>query len=266
MKTPEEMFKDPATTQLMKSFSAHRSRRSVLKGAVAGAAGVAALGVGAGVLLSSKNAAHASGSGEGPEDTIVQILSIAATAEQLAVTFYTNGIAEANDMGIKGANFDYLVAAVIEEQIHLDFLVAAGGKPLTSTFSFPQGEDTFDNVVTFVQTLEQLEEAFIAAYLAAVNEFSLYGQARLAQIAAQILGVEAEHRALGRSINPATLFADNFAFEPALVESVGDAVDFLAAAGYLSPVSGNSYTYSPVSTDNDHVVYRQPFLAQEDKD
>ncbi len=35
----------------------------------------------------------------------------------------------------------------------------------------------------------------------AVKEFSQYGQHRLAQIAAQIMGVEAEHRGLGRSIS-----------------------------------------------------------------
>src|SRR5713226_2055467 len=83
MKTPDELSKEKATANLMASFSSRRSRRSLLKGAVAGAAGVAA--VGAGSLLLPKYA-HASGGGEGPEDTIVQILSIAATAEQLAVT------------------------------------------------------------------------------------------------------------------------------------------------------------------------------------
>jgi len=263
MKTPDELSKEKATANLMASFSSRRSRRSLLKGAVAGAAGVAA--VGAGSLLLPKYA-HASGGGEGPEDTIVQILSIAATAEQLAVTFYAQGIANASKLQITGANYDYLVAAIVEEQIHRDFLVANGGKPITDTFSFPHGAETFKDQLTFVNTLQQLEEAFIAAYLAAVSEFSQYGQHRLAQIAAQIMGVEAEHRGLGRSISSNFPFADNFAFEPALVESVGDAVGVLAAEGYLSPKGGNSYKYQPVSTDNPHVMYRTPFVAGEDKD
>ena len=55
-------------------------------------------------------------------------------------------------------------------------------------------------------------------------------------------------------------------FAPALVESVGDAVDVLSAAGYLSPTGGNSYTYAAVSTDDQYVVYRKPFVAGEDKD
>ncbi|MHB8599484.1 MAG: ferritin-like domain-containing protein [Ktedonobacteraceae bacterium] len=266
MMTSEEKFKQEATANLMGSFSKHRSRRTLIKGAVAGAAGIAVAGTAGALLLPKGNAAHAASSDEPPEDTIAQILSIAATAEQLAVTFYSNGIAEASTLKISGANYDYLVAAVIEEQIHLDFLVAAGGKPLTSTFSFPEGEDTFDDQLTFVNTLQMLEEAFIAAYLAAVKEFSQYGQHRLAQIAAQIMGVEAEHRGLGRSISSSYPYADNYAFEPALVESVGDAVDVLTAEGFLSPKSGNSFTYKAVSTDNSHVIRRNPYAAGEDKD
>lgn len=246
--------------------STPRSRRSLLKGAAVGAAGIAVAGAAGAFLLPKGNAAHASGNSEGPEDSIVSILSIAATAEELAVTFYTNGINNAKKLGISGANLDYLVAALVEEQVHRDFLVAAGGKALTDTFSFPKGYETFEDQDTFIATLQQLEEAFIAAYLAAISEFAQYGQPRLSQIAAQIMGVEAEHRALGRSISPKFPFANNFAFEPALVESVGDAAEYLTSAGYLSPTSGNSYSYAPVSTDNEHVVYLKPYAAGEDKD
>ncbi len=158
-----------------------------------------------------------------------------------------------------------LQAAVIEEQIHQDFLVANGGKALTSTFSFPHGDDTFDDLNLFVATLEQLEEAFIAAYLAAVKEFALMGQAGLAQIAAQICNIESEHRALGHDIG-GLIPADNFAFTPALVESVGDAVDVLSAEGFLSPKTSNSFTYQPVSTADHGVIRRTPFSAGEDND
>ena len=263
MKTPDEMPLETATANLMHSFSVRRSRRSLLKGATIGATGIAAIGAGA--LLLPKNAAHAGGGGEGAEDTIPQILSIAATAEELAVTFYSHGIANARKLGISGANLAYLQAAVIEEQIHRDFEVAAGGKPLTNTFSFPHGDDTFEHLGLFIATLEQLEEAFIAAYLAAVKEFALLGQPRLAQIAAQICGIENEHRALGRDIG-GLIPADNWAFSPALVEAVADAVDVLAAEGYLNPKPGNSFSYHPVSTADHGVINRQPFTAGEDND
>lgn len=263
MKTPDEMSLETATANLMHSFSARRSRRSLLKSAAIGLTGVTA--VGAGALLIPKHAAYASGGGEGAEDTVVQILSIAATAEELAVTFYSHGIANASQLGISGANLAYLQAAVIEEQIHRDFEVAAGGKALTNTFSFPHGGETFEQLNLFIATLEQLEEAFIAAYLAAVKEFALLGQPGLAQLAAQICGIENEHRALGRDIG-GLIPADNWAFSPALVEAVADAVDVLAAEGYLSPKGQNSFTYHHVSTADHGVINRTPFTAGEDND
>src|SRR5579859_7381962 len=169
VKKPDERPKESALADVLASLSLRTSRRALMKGAAAGA-GAAALG--AGTLFLPKSVVRASG-GEGAEDTVVQILSIAATAEELAVTFYSHGIANASRLGISGANLAYLQAAVIEEQIHRDFEVAAGGKPLTNTFSFPHGGDTFEHLDVFIATLEELEEAFIAAYLAAVKEFAL---------------------------------------------------------------------------------------------
>ena len=260
MKTYDETPK----AGLMKTFTTPQSRRNLLKGAALGVAGLTAAG--AGSLLLPRASAHASGAMEPPEDTIVQILSIAATAEQLAVTFYTNAIANAKALGISGTNLVYLKAAVIEEQIHQNFLVAAGGTALTSTFSFPSAGMTFTDLPTFVNTLNTLETAFVAAYLAAVSEFSQYNQPRLAQIAGQILAIESEHRALGRTLNTKIQTVDDRVFAPALVESVGDAVGVLAAEGFLSPVSGNSYTYAAVSTTDPNVVYRTPFAAKDDND
>jgi len=261
MKTPKETPDNLNFNKLLDSLSVSQSRRAFFKGAATGAAGIAA--VGAGSLLLPRSA-YAWGS-EGAEDTVAQILSIAATAEELAVTFYSHGIANASKLGISGANLSYLQAAVIEEQIHRDFEVAAGGKPLTDTFSFPNGQATFEHLNVFIGTLEKLEEAFIAAYLAAVKEFCLLGQPGLAQIAAQICGIENEHRALGRDIG-GLIPADNWAFSPALVEAVADAVDVLKAEGFLSPKSGNSFTYQAVSTSGHGVINRQPFTAGEDND
>lgn len=51
-----------------------------------------------------------------------------------------------------------------------------------------------------------------------------------------------------------------------LIESVSDAVDVLTAEGFLSPKSGNSFTYKAVSTDNSHVIRRNPYAAGEDND
>lgn len=243
--TPEQA---EATDALLASLAAPRPRRGLLKAAALGAG---ALAVGGGTLLGTLPALAA------PATSAGDILNIAATAERLAVTFYSHGIARAHRLGISGDNLDYLKAAVTEEQIHQNFLVANGAKPLTSEFSFPHGDDTFEHKSLFISTLEQLEVDFIAAYLAAVKEFAQQGQPRLAQIAAQIMGVEAEHRTLGRDIGGLDP-ANNFGFEPALLGSVSAAVTALSKQGYLNPRRGNRYEYHPVSTSFPGLIYTHP--------
>lgn len=220
------------------------SRRGLLKGAVAGVVGVAGTALTVPLV-------QASG------ESVSFILSVARTAEQLAVTFYSHGIAHHQQLGITGSDLAYLQAAVVEEQLHLNFEAANGGRSLASTFSFPHGDDTFEHLSVFIATLEQLEFDFIAAYLAATMEFAQMGHARLAQIASQIGGVECEHRALGRDIG-GLVPADNVGFEPVLLSSVGAAVGALKAQGYLNPRKGNSYAYQPVSTAGHGVIYRHP--------
>lgn len=247
------------------SLIARKSRRNLLRGALAGAAGTTGLVV-AGATLLSHPAAHAASAtpktSASCTDTLTAILSIAATAEQLAIAFYTNGINNAAKLGISGQNLNYLTGAVVEEQLHRDLLVKAGGTPVTGTFSFPSAGKTFTDLTTFIKTLDQLETAFESAYLAAIKELADMGQSGLAQLAGQIVTIEAEHRALGRSINPNIPTANNWAFTPVYVKSVGDAVNVLSAEGYLSPTSGNSYSYARVSDSlNKAVVQRTPYVT-----
>ncbi|GAC1378008.1 MAG: hypothetical protein NVS4B7_03230 [Ktedonobacteraceae bacterium] len=191
-------------------------------------------------------------------DSIVTILTVARTAEQLAVTFYSNGIANADKLGLTGANLENIKAAAVEEQIHQQFFTANGGQSLAETFSFPQGAATFTDLKTFIATQQQLEGVFDSAFLVAISEFCQLGRPDLAQIAGQIATIEAEHRALGRQIGGLTP-ADNWAFSPVLLGSVGDAPALVQKAGYLSPTSGNSYTYQAIDTSNPGVEQRKPF-------
>ena len=273
MNTPEDISKETTSTNSSSSFTARRSRRTLLKGA-AGAAGVAGLAVaGAGILSVSpayaKYAQNGSAStvqqnsqqyrsSQQTADSIVDILTVARTAEQLAVTFYTNGIANADKLGITGDNLAYLKAALVEEQIHQLFFTANGGQSLATTFSFPQGPQTFTDLKTFIATQQQLEGVFDSAFLAAIMEFAQLGRPDLAQIAGQIATVESEHRALGRVIG-GLIPADNWAFTPVLVTSVGAAPALVQKAGYLSPMSGNSYTYQQVDTSGAGVEQLKPF-------
>ncbi|MEO8955541.1 MAG: ferritin-like domain-containing protein [Ktedonobacteraceae bacterium] len=272
MKMHDEKDLDTATANVVDLLSVRRSRRNLLKGAALAGGGVVALSTAA--LLLPKGVIHAAGAAdtEGSETSAKGIFSIAATAERLAVTFYSHGVANASKLGLSGASLAAIQAALVEEQIHELFFVANGGVPITSTFSFPHADDTFESLALFIATQQQLEGVFDSAFIAAVKEFCYLGLPRVAQIACQIAMIESEHRALGRYIaEQAGLSgfgppADNWAFAPALLESVSDAPAVVAAAGYLSPKAGNTFTYQQVSTADAGVIYRTPFTVGEDND
>ncbi|MDP9728678.1 MULTISPECIES: ferritin-like domain-containing protein [Alicyclobacillus] len=132
-----------------------------------------------------------------------EIINLALTAEQLATTFYYNGVMNAATLPVTNNqdNQPYLRAALDEENIHAQILSGAGAKSVAGDnpkFYFPKG--TFTSDQTFAAVLEALETAFIEAYLAAIYQFASNGRNDLAQLAGQIMGVEAEHRVLGRVI------------------------------------------------------------------
>lgn len=131
-------------------------------------------------------------------ETPADILSIAATAEALGITFYFGGIRGGFFAQLTSEQQWYLQAALDEERQHLDFLLSQGAALPPAHFFFPPG--IFDDLPAFLALLDTLENAFIGAYLAAVQSFSRLGQPLLAEIAGQILGVECEHRVLGRVI------------------------------------------------------------------
>lgn len=247
-------FSETATDALMESFAAHRSRRSLL----GGAAVATLMAAGAGLL-----AAPAVGAASGNQQAIVDILTVARTAEQLAVTFYSNGVANAKKLKIRKEELEYLKAALIEEQIHQLFFAANGGQSLADTFSFPKGAQTFEDLQVFIDTQQQLEGVFDSAFLAAVKEFSMLGEHRLAQIAAQVACIESEHRALGRDI-AGRVPADNWAYAPVLIAKVADAPAAVKAAGYLDPRPGNTYKYQQVGIDDGRIAYRTPFTVAGD--
>ncbi|HEV2661229.1 MAG TPA: ferritin-like domain-containing protein, partial [Ktedonobacteraceae bacterium] len=208
-------------------FAPRSSRRSVLKGTVAGVTGLAAVAgvVGAGTFLAQRDeggAAHAQFVGAAGAEPVQTILNVAITAEQLAVTFYTEALAHADRIGFGEAARLDIAAALVEEQIHEQFLAKQKAKALTSKFSFPFGRQTFERMDAFIKVQQQLETLFVAAYIAAAREFAVLKRPDLVQIAMQIGTVEAEHRALGRAIGGLRP-ADNHAFSPALVKNVGDA-------------------------------------------
>ena len=215
-------------------------RRKFLRATGMAGMGVAAttlLGGGATTLLAQQSTA-AGVKDPITKDTPTEIFTAALIAEDLATTFYYNGlvgpvIQDPNLAGPGGTathvtssgnfgNVDYLRAALSEEIVHANLFrallgISGASNDPVQTFYFKDG--TFDTLGSFIATLEALENAFIGAYLNAVAEFGRMAGvatnnsnftpnelAYFGEVSAAILGVESEHRTLGRviaNLNPA---------------------------------------------------------------
>ena len=206
------------------------SRRTFLKSAVAlaGASGVAAAGF-PGLLTT----AFAAG------DSVQSIIDAARTAEEIATTFYYQGIAgpRANNLSkIHNANnLNYFQAALYQEYEHIQLLAQKGAATYSSgTIYFP--DVWFQNADSYLAALDGLETAFIGAYLAAIKSFSMLLQPGLAELAGEFLGTECEHRVLGR-VTSGSNPPNQWILEKASFATVGDAVPPLALLLATSPGS-----------------------------
>jgi len=211
------------------------SRRNFLKVALAAGAGAALAGKALNVIP-----AHAA------TDDLPTIINVALVAEQLAVTFQTNALLNAATIGLKPDEVTTIQAVLATEALHIRYLQAYGAAPAYGTqqftqFSFPAG--TFSSRKGYANTAIFLETAFVTAYMAAVRDFAADARADLAGLAYQIGAVEAEHRALSRSVGGYAPYSD-LTFELNLIPNVATAATVLGGGGFLSPASGNTYTYT----------------------
>jgi ferritin-like protein len=127
-----------------------------------GAAGGLALVAGSSILATTAGPALAAG--DDPSD--IDIAKLAATAELLAVDFYTRCL----DSGVFGGRRErYLSGARSNEQDHYDALAKLIGAdaPKGLTFGYPAG--TFASRENASRTGIALETAFIGAYLGAIR-------------------------------------------------------------------------------------------------
>ena len=220
------------------------------------------------------------------QDTIAELFTAFLIAEDLASTFYYNGliggvIQDPNLAGPGGSatnitssgnagNVNYLQAALLEEIEHAnlfrDLLTASpygsASDPYT-TFYFPAG--TFATLAGFLPILNALENAFIGAYIVLVQELAYKASAAaagtltggdakytakeyqyFALLAGSILGVESEHRVLGRVIgnnNP----ANNYNYERTDgLTSIYNGPDSAVVA--LTPFLASSSSFSEAHT------------------
>ena len=187
-------------------------RAALGTGAVAGATGLQA-------LLPSLAAAKASG----PTAGDVAIVEAAQIAEALAVTTYTHIIDTAPFFKrLQPDDQGYLRAARQEEMSHYLLEKSVTGKPsLFTTFYYPH--KMFADAQTTLNVLVTLEDAFIAAYLVGVRNFST---ADLRVTAARIMGIESDHRTLARVVAPGVAKRDGGPIEKVTgVQGKAESVD-----------------------------------------
>jgi hypothetical protein len=186
------------------------SRRSFFKFSAMGAAGlVAASGLSA-LASAAVNNPIAKLASSAPTNSKLAvkdriILVAAEIAEALAVTTYSNIIniapfftrLEDDDQG-------YLEGALQEEMSHylLEQATTNQDTPFTSFF-YPM--NMFADAQTTLNTLVTLEDAFIAAYLVGVRDFSTL---ELRVTSARIMGIESDHRTLARVLAPGVAAQD----------------------------------------------------------
>ncbi len=156
-----------------------------------------------------------------PEDR--EILIAAEIAEALAVTTYSNIIDNSPFFGrLASDDQGYLRAALQEEMSHyaLEQSVTASPSPFTSFF-YPK--NMFADAQTTLNVLVTLEDAFIAAYLVGVRNFST---ANLRVTAARIMGIESDHRTLARVVAPGVAAQDGGPIETVTgIQGVAESVD-----------------------------------------
>ncbi|MBV9338600.1 MAG: ferritin-like domain-containing protein [Solirubrobacterales bacterium] len=169
-------------------------RRQFLGRAAAGAGTVVGI-TGLQALMPSLAAAKAGR----PTSGDLAILGAAQIAEALAVTTYTHIIDTAPFFRhLASDDRGYLKAARQEEMSHYLLEESVTGKPSPfTTFYYPS--KMFSDAQTTLNVLVTLEDAFIAAYLVGVRNFS---SAALRVTSARIMGIESDHRTLARVVAP----------------------------------------------------------------
>lgn len=207
--------------------SAH-TRKGLLKTAALGAVAAGVLGP-AGTALASRQRTSV--------DSLDTVVTTAITAEALAVSVLSAAV-KAVPGTPAGAFMPVLKAANTSEYLHYAALGKLGGKPLTTKFWVPNAALGPKNVNLF-KTIEAAETLFINAYLIGITAAVTAGaKPDVVRYMGEILGVEAEHRALARFArsqiekNMRHSVPNNKAFETYAIFSMADIVKALEKAGF----------------------------------
>jgi hypothetical protein len=223
------------------------SRRSLLKtAAITGAAGIATfsgLTTAASAAQQNNPLSFFNDEHDNLKEGDRAILIAAEIAEALAVTTYSNIINLSPFFsGIPADDQGYLQAALQEEMSHylLEQSVTSEPTPYTSFFYPP---NMFDDTQTTLNVLVTLEDAFIAAYLVGVRNFST---TNLRVTAARIMGIESDHRTLARVIGPDVASANG--------GPIATITGLAGVAENVAPPNNNGYERTACWTSIDQAV------------
>lgn len=165
------------------------TRRTLVKGSLAG---LASMGL-AGVMTGTAGAAVTTAE----ENSVETILAVAATAEVLATIVNTVGPEKLGDK-LDATTRRNIQAAAQQEKEHYEVLTGAlGAKAVTTTIHVP--DEVFASPENLLTTLVVGDQVFVNAYLLGCTVFARQGTLKGSQgarYAAEIMGVEAVHRAL----------------------------------------------------------------------
>ena len=140
-------------------------------------------------------------------NAVVDFVNAAVGAERIGIAFYGNALGSGSPYSVaadlatrtllNSSHRSYFTAAFNQETSHLSALLANGGAFPFAHFGFPAG--TFGAPGSMLAMGQNLESIFIGAYLGAVKAGASDGTSLgifVAEVAAQICGIECEHRVL----------------------------------------------------------------------
>lgn len=176
-----------------------------------------------------------------PIEGALEILNALLTAEKVESALYARGLVSPALAGLPAEQFAYFQAGLSHELAHIDVLQELGASVPYSEFYYPPG--TFEDRTTYVNTLLTLETAGVSAYIQASAEFARMGRFDLSRLMDQIMGVEAEHRALLREVLDLVPAAD-LCFERAPNQPVTEILSALPL--FLQPNQFDGASTGPV--------------------
>ena len=223
-------FADALNRALRDASTPKGTRRWLLERAALGAAGITA----ASMIVPAGEALADAHHDSKPHDSIDEWGAFASTTEALTVTILTELVRRASLNSVPGAVSAIVDGVYAAELDHWNFIKELF-RPSTKRFWIPDGffggPGNALELTAVGQGVAAGEHLFVNTYLLGVTICAAAGQSKLARYAAELGGVEAEHRVLGQSLAGANP-PNNLGFEVFELSTVGAIEDALMSAGF----------------------------------